>query len=182
MSAEEFLINAHKNMDSMKAQIRARYAELHGYEPSTEALQEQCWDVWRLTPFYLDAVDSMSPERVAPTHAPYVPPECTGEHAERIQAMDARLQEVLGVAVEVEDEADDTALDFQPSADELITMIEYGAIIYEWAEFVREMNPVQLGPGDGGVVMNIVQDHFNGFDELMAALYRCLMELLRTAQ
>jgi hypothetical protein len=95
MSVEEFLIDAYKNMDAMKGQIKARYAELNGREPSTEELQRQCWDVWRLTTFYLDALDSMDPDRDEPDHAPYVPQEFAGERAERIQAMDARLQEVL---------------------------------------------------------------------------------------
>jgi hypothetical protein len=185
MSAEEFLIDAYKQMDTMKAQIKARYAEVNGAEPSTEELQQQCWDVWRLTTFYLDALKAMD-STDEPDHAPYTPPEFTGERVERIQAMDARLQEVLGDAVEVEDEddedEDDTSFDFEPGADEQITMIEYGAIIYEWSDFVQTMNHVQLGPGDRGVVMNIVQHDFGGFDDLMVMLYQCLMECLRKAQ
>jgi hypothetical protein len=125
----------------------------------------------------------------APDHAPYVPPEVAGERAERIQAMDARLQEILGDAVAHDDgdEADDveggdTSFDFQPSADEQITMIGYGAIICAWSDFVGDMNPVRLGDGDRGVVMNIVQHHFGGFGELMAMLYECLMDRLRQAK
>jgi hypothetical protein len=185
MSVEEFLIDAYKNMDTMKGQIKARYQELNGREPSTGELQRQCWDIWRLTTFYLDALFDQRPTNESLTHAPYVPPEFTGERSERIQAMDARLQEVLGDAVEVEDEeedGDEDSFDFQPSADEQVTMIEYGAIIYEWSDFVDAMNPAQLGPGDHGVVMNIVQHYFGGFDDLMVMLYECLMEQLRKAQ
>jgi hypothetical protein len=95
-----------------------------------------------------------------------------------------QLGYAIGNAVEVEDadEEDDAEFEFQPGADEQITMIEYGAIIYEWSDFVEHMNPVQLGPGDKGVVMNIVQHHFGGFDELMVMLYECLMERLCEAQ
>jgi hypothetical protein len=189
MSVEEFLIDAYKNMDAMKGQIKARYAELNGREPRTQELQQQCWDVWRLTTFYLDALEYMDRDHEEPEHtdhAPYVPPEFAGERSERIQAMDARLHEVLGDTVEVvdedEEEADDTSFDFEPSADEQITMIEYGAIIYEWSDFVENMNLVRLGEGDRYVMMNIVQHYFGGFDDLMVMLYDCLMERLRTAQ
>jgi hypothetical protein len=149
MSPEEFLIHAYKQMDLMKTQISARYHELNGHAPSVAELQRQCWDIWRLTTFYLGALEDQRPDAEAPTHAPYVPPEFAGERAERIQAMDARLQEVLGYAVETEDndeeedeEEDEDPFEFQPSADEQITMIEYGAIIYEWRAFAESMNLV----------------------------------------
>jgi hypothetical protein len=184
MSPEEFLIHAYKQMDLMKTQISARYHELHGHAPSVADLQRQCWDVWRLTTFYIAALRAEYPDEEAPTHAPYVPPEFAGERAERIRAMDDRLQEVLGDAVEAEDEdeEDEELFAFQPGADEQITMVEYGAIIYEWREFVDSINPVQLAPGDRGVVMNIVQHDFGGFDDLMVMLYDCLMDRLRQAQ
>jgi hypothetical protein len=148
-------------------------------------LQQQCWDIWRLTTFYLEALEDQRPDAEVLTHAPYVPPEFASERAERIHAMDARLQEVLGDTVEAEDddeEENDDPFEFQPSADEQITMIEYGSIIVEWSEFVAGMNPVHLAPGDRGLVMNIVQHHFGGFDELMVMLYDCLMDRLRAAQ
>jgi hypothetical protein len=149
-------------------------------------LARQCWDIWRLTTFYLHALDTLDRGDEPPTHAPYVPPEFMGARAERIQAMDARLQEVLGDAVETDDEQedDDETFDFQPSADEQITMIEYGALICQWSDFVDAMNVVQLDPeaGDRGIVMHIVQHWLGGFDELMTMLYDCLMQRLRHAQ
>jgi hypothetical protein len=39
MSPEEFLIDAYKNLDAMKGQIKARYTELNGGEPTTSELQ-----------------------------------------------------------------------------------------------------------------------------------------------
>jgi hypothetical protein len=113
-AAEEFLINAYKNMDAMKEQIKARYAEINGCARSTGELQRQCWDVWRLATFYLHALDSLNGDADEPHHAPYTPPEFAGERAERIQAMDARLQEVLGDAVEAEEDDEDEEEDDAP--------------------------------------------------------------------
>jgi hypothetical protein len=137
-------------------------------------------------------VEAMYADQDAPDeasgHASCAPQGFAGERTERIQAMDARLQKVLGDAVEVGEAddvgEDDDAEEFSPSADEQITMIEYGAIIYEWSAFVAQMNPVQIAPdaGDRGVVMNIVQHWFGGFDELMSMLYDGLMDRLRHAQ
>ena len=61
MSPEEFLIDAYlQNLDAMKGQIKARYTELNGGEPTTSELQQQCWDLWRLTTFYIEAVGYMN--------------------------------------------------------------------------------------------------------------------------
>jgi hypothetical protein len=42
---EDFLIDTYKHMDAMKEQIKARFEELEGAEPSPEELQRLCWDV-----------------------------------------------------------------------------------------------------------------------------------------
>jgi hypothetical protein len=188
MTPEEFLIDTYKKLDTMKAQIKARYVELNGHEPSTEELARQCWDVWRLTTFHVQAIEYVAGDGNgdASMPAPYIPPEFVSARAERIQAMDARLHEVLGDAVEVEDadedEEDEDLFEFEPDANEQITMAESGSIIVEWRDFVGDMNPVQLSDGDEGYVMNIVPHYFDGFDELMRMLYECLTERLRMAQ
>ena len=88
MSAEEFLINAYKHMDAMKGQIKARYAELNGCDPSTEELARQCWDVWRLTTFYVHALADMSRDAPARDHASYIPPVSTFIEKGLIRAFD----------------------------------------------------------------------------------------------
>jgi hypothetical protein len=126
----------------------------------------------------------MVPTLTPATMPPYIPPELAGERAERIQAMDARLHEVIGDAMDEEaDEADndDTLFDFQPGPEEQLTMVEYGSILVEHREFVEYFNRVQLSPGDEGYVMNIIQLHRNGFDVLMRQLWECLLQL-RIAQ
>jgi hypothetical protein len=119
-------------------------------------------------------------------HAPYIPPELTRERAERIQAMDGRLQEVLGDAVEVEDEDkagdDERLFDFQPSPEEQVKMAEYGSIIVEHRWFVEHLNQVQLAAGDDGYVMNLIQVHTTGFDVVMRRLWELLQDHLRLAQ
>src|SRR5215212_94569 len=70
----------------------------------------RCFYFWNLTTHHLDAIrfwhDDDNDDNEA-DHAPYVPSELIGERSERIQAMDARLQEVLGDAVEEDEDEDD---------------------------------------------------------------------------
>jgi len=183
---EEFVITAFKRFDTMKEQIKTRFEELEGKEPSSTELSALCWDIWRLTTFHLAAIRAeYGSEDETHGYAPYIPQEFVGERTERILAMDARLQEVLGDAVEDidEDDADeDESFDFQPHAGEQIRMVEYGAIMVEHRWFVEQMNQVQLAPGDDGYVMNIIQLHSNGFDAVMGLLWDILNNRIRLAQ
>jgi hypothetical protein len=182
----EFCINTYKRLDTIKGQLKARYQELEGDEPSREDLERLCFDFWQLTTFHLAAIRFEYGDQDADAeHAPYIPPEFIGERTERIQAMDARLQEVLGDAVEDEedeDDNDDRLFDFQPGPDEQILLAEYGSIIVEHRWFVDQMNQVQLHAGDDGYVMNIIHLHSNGFDSLMMLLWDTLQARLRKAQ
>jgi hypothetical protein len=183
-----FVIESYKQMDAMKAAIIARYEYLEGQRPSPGQVKRLCWDVWRLTTFHIDAWNACHKDDGQPSgHAPYVPPEVAGERAERILAMDARLEEVLGDAVEADAEEDgeeeegDAEHDFRPDAEEQVMMAEYGDIIVEYRSFVEDFNPIHLSEGDDGVVMNIIQLHLDGFDAVMRALWEWLCEHRRQA-
>ena len=183
---QEFLIETYKHLDRMKSQIKDRFEELEGREPSPEELQRQCWDVWRLTTFYAKASRQQRGED-DDAHAPYIPPEFVGERAERIEAMDARLQDVLGDILDVDDEEDDdeeddngdTADDFLACPEEQIVMVEYGSIMTEYRNFVDAFNAVQLSEGNDGSVRNIIQLHRDGFDAVMRLLWGALQESLQ---
>lgn len=185
-TVEEFCITSFKTMDTIKGQLKARYEELEGEEPSSSEMERLCFDFWRLTTFHVAAIHfENGDQEEAAEHAPYIPPELMRERTERIQAMDARLQEVLGDTVEADEEDDeneDELYDFQPGPDEQIMLVEYGSIIVEHREFVEQMNQVQLHPGDDGYVMNIIQLHSNGFDAVMGLLWGDLHRRLRQAQ
>ena len=187
-TVEEFCINSFKRLDTIKGQLKARFEELEGHEPSSEELAWQCFHFWRLTTYHLDAIrfwhDDDNGDDEA-DHAPYIPPEFIGERTELIQAMDARLQEVLGDAVEEDEddtEEDTHDFDFQPGADEQIYMVEYGSIILEHRDFVEDMNTVQFWDGDDGQLLNIVHKNIYGFDALMTLLWDMLQTRLRAAQ
>jgi hypothetical protein len=170
----QICLDMYKRLDLIKAQIRERYADIWGRDPSAEELAETCWEVWRLTTHHLAALryQEHAVETVA-DRAPYVPCELTGERAERIQAMDARLQEVLGDSVDVdemaeeEDEEEQEAFHFEPDAGEQVLMVEYGSIIYEHREFVGDVNQMKLGDE---WMLNIINHTFWGFDHLMEDL------------
>jgi hypothetical protein len=184
-SFEEFCINTYKRMDTIRAQLRARYTELEGEEPSSAELARLCFDFWRLATFHLEAIRFVRGDQEEDAaRATYIPPELIGERTERIQAMDARLQDVLGDAVDADEDEDEEEheFDFQPDSDEQIMLVEYGSIIVEHRWFVDQMNGVQLAEGDDGYVMNIIQRHTDGFDALMGMLWRTLNTRLRMAQ
>jgi hypothetical protein len=184
---EEFCITTFKRLDSIKGQLKVRYVELEGHEPSSEELAWRCFYFWNLTTHHLSARRFWNADTEPDTdHASYIPPELVGERSERIQAMDARLQEVLGDAVDADDDDDsedeDESFDFQPGADEQIYMVEYGSIILEHRDFVEDMNTVQFWDGADGWLLNIVHKNIYGFDSLMSLLWETLQTRLHAAQ
>jgi hypothetical protein len=187
--AEAFAVETYKKMDAMKAQIFARCQELTGQEPTEAYLQRLCWDIWRLTTFHISAWRGCCGEDGCDaSHAPYTPPEVVGERTERLLAMDARLEAVLGDAVEGDDgddddeEEDGDGFDFEPTPEEQIMMVEYGSIIVTYREFVEALNPLRLGEGDDGVIQNIIQLHYNGFDVVMRVFWDWLVKHLYQEQ
>ena len=180
---QDFLIDyGYKRLDRMKTQIRRRFQELEGGGPSPEELQYQCWNIWRLTTCYAKIWHQERGHDDDAGHAPYMPPEVAGERADRMLAMDARLEAVLGDAVDVEDDEDDEDDEaFQPSPADLVTLVEYGRIIAKHRAFVDAFNTLHLWPGDDGCVMNIIQRHHDGFDQVMRLVWDRLQARLRGA-
>jgi hypothetical protein len=165
----------------MKVKIREQSIALQGEQPDADKLARLCWDVWRLGNFYTQALNTLSSPA---SHAPYIPPEVSGERTERLAAMDAKLEEVLGDLVDAEEDAADNADDFafQSSADELVTLVQYGAIIEEYADLIEEIRGVEFidGNGEQRSVQNLVMESFGGFDALLHALLKIAIISLAT--
>src|SRR5262245_10591685 len=100
---EQFLLDSYKQMDAIKTAIISRRREIYDYTLTGRELQLECWLVWRMTMEYLDSLRRLVVEEDGDDPpARYVPPEVAHERTERLQAMDAKLKEILGDSVDEE--------------------------------------------------------------------------------